>query len=97
MLQATSLFVAIGPNAQALIEEFCQVSGIAAPAMESMRLEAGEALAWRPRVADARPFRLNIAAAAKPGGVGVGAMPSGGVPAPGTPAVAAKRTAGSKD
>jgi hypothetical protein len=71
VLQKTSLLVAIGEQAQALIEEFCQASGVTTPPMDPMRLEAGEALAWRPRVAGAHatddgPFRLNIATAVKP-------------------------------
>jgi HAD superfamily hydrolase (TIGR01484 family) len=119
VLQKTSLLVAIGEQPQALIEEFCQVNGVTAPPMEPIRLEAGEALAWRPRVAgahanatsadcaDAGPFRLNIATAAKPGSVRGGGSPGSvsasgaavaGTPGvAGAPAIAAKRPAGSTD
>lgn len=103
VLQKASLLVAIGEQPQALIEEFCQARGVTPPPMESMRFEAGEALAWRPRVtsahvANGRPFRLNIASVAKPGTVGVGAsacsVPTSSAAVAGT---AAKRTAGSTD
>ncbi|MDB6092004.1 MAG: yhaX [Gammaproteobacteria bacterium] len=74
VLERTTLLVAIGEEWRSMIEEFCQVSGITLPPIEAMRLEAGEALAWRPRVAGARPFRLNIAVATtKPDSVDVGA------------------------
>lgn len=60
VLRATSLFLAIGTTAQALLEEFCRAGGVSVPATKPTRLNSGEALAWRPAVADARPFRLNI-------------------------------------
>jgi hydroxymethylpyrimidine pyrophosphatase-like HAD family hydrolase len=63
-LRAATLFIAIGATARPLLEEFCRASAIQLPPLESTGLEAGEALAWRPHVANARPFRLNIAAAA---------------------------------
>lgn len=62
VLSATSLFIAMGASGQALLEEFCQASGITAPVTKLSLASSGAALAWRPRVANAQPFRLNIAA-----------------------------------
>jgi hydroxymethylpyrimidine pyrophosphatase-like HAD family hydrolase len=62
VLRATSLFLATGATAQALFEEFCRAGGVTAPAAKLTRLNSGEALAWRPSVPNARPFRLNIPA-----------------------------------
>jgi hydroxymethylpyrimidine pyrophosphatase-like HAD family hydrolase len=61
VLQVTSLFVAIGAGAQALLDEFCQASGVARPEGSFPELKKDEVLAWRPATPDARPFRLNIA------------------------------------
>jgi hydroxymethylpyrimidine pyrophosphatase-like HAD family hydrolase len=57
-----SLFIAIGAQGQTLLEEFCQVSGVARPPTRLTRLDEQQALAWRPLVPNAQPFRLNIAA-----------------------------------
>jgi hydroxymethylpyrimidine pyrophosphatase-like HAD family hydrolase len=62
MLRTTTLFIGVGANAPALLEEFCHACGIARPATRITRLNDGEALAWRPLVPNAPPFRLNIAA-----------------------------------
>jgi HAD superfamily hydrolase (TIGR01484 family) len=62
VLRATSLFVALGATAQTLLDEFCQVSGLARPETKFARLASDEALAWRPAVPSAEPFRLNITA-----------------------------------
>lgn len=61
VLRATSLFVAMGVGAQTLLEEFCQVSGLALPAERFTELRKGDLVAWRPATPDAQPFRLNIA------------------------------------
>jgi hypothetical protein len=63
VLQATSLFIALGTAAAAALDEFCQVSGRARPSSAETRitLDDGAALAWRPGEPNARPFRLNIA------------------------------------
>jgi hypothetical protein len=60
VVRATTLFVAIGAQAQTLLEEFCQVRGIARPDNPFAPLKKNEALLWRPG-ANAQPFRLNIA------------------------------------
>ena len=60
LLRSTSLFIAIGPTAHELLEEFSQASGIGHAATKLTGLQAGEALAWRPRARGAQPFRLNI-------------------------------------
>jgi hydroxymethylpyrimidine pyrophosphatase-like HAD family hydrolase len=67
VLRATTLFIAMGASAQALLEEFCQASGITPPATQLAAVRSdGTALAWRPGNANAppgmgQPFRLNIA------------------------------------
>jgi len=61
VLRSTSLVIAIGASRLALLEEFCQVSGINPPATQLAPSSDGAALAWRPKVAGAKPFRLNIA------------------------------------
>jgi hydroxymethylpyrimidine pyrophosphatase-like HAD family hydrolase len=60
VVRATTLFMAIGAEAQALLEEFCQVRGIARPASAASPLRKNQALLWRPG-SDVQPFRLNIA------------------------------------
>jgi len=78
VLRETNLVIALGSKAQALLDEFCQVRGLDRPETRFTTLRDGEALAWWPKVTDARPFRLNIAtpqqdpAAAGGGGSGVG-------------------------
>jgi len=76
VVQATNLVIALGSKAQALLDEFCQVRGIDRPEMRVTTLRDGEALAWWPGKADARPFRLNTATpqqdAATAGGSGSG-------------------------
>ncbi len=64
VLRATSLLIALGEQPQALVEEFCRMSGVMSPPMTALRLEPGEVLAWQPGSVAARPFRLNITAAA---------------------------------
>jgi hypothetical protein len=61
VLRATSLVIALGASGQALLEEFCQVSGVTAPATRLPPVSEGAALAWRPTSPNAQPFRLNIA------------------------------------
>jgi HAD superfamily hydrolase (TIGR01484 family) len=61
VLLATSLVIALGASGQALLEEFCQVSGVTPPATQLPPVSAGAALAWRPKSSNAQPFRLNIA------------------------------------
>lgn len=60
VVRATTLLMAIGAEAQTLLEEFCQVRGIARPDNPFAPLNKNEALLWRPG-AHAQPFRLNIA------------------------------------
>ena len=77
VLRETNLVIALGSKAQALLDEFCQVRGLDRPETRFTTLREGEALAWWPKVTDARPFRLNIATpqqdpAAAGGGSGVG-------------------------
>ena len=62
VLRETSLFIALGASAQALLDEFCQVSGREGPVTKFALPKNGAALAWRPTSPNARPFRLNIAA-----------------------------------
>jgi len=68
VLLATSLVIAMGASGQALLEEFCQASGVTAPATRVSLGGNGTALAWRPRIPNAQPFRLNIAAPQRDGG-----------------------------
>jgi hydroxymethylpyrimidine pyrophosphatase-like HAD family hydrolase len=77
VLHATNLVIALGSNAQALLDEFCQVRGLDRPETQVTTLRDGEALAWFPQTANAQPFRLNSATpqqdpAAAGGGSGVG-------------------------
>jgi len=60
VLRATSLFIAMGGSKQALLEEFCQMSGVSL-APSAAPVSDGVAVAWRPRISGAKPFRLNIA------------------------------------
>ena len=60
VVRATTLFMAIGAEAQSLLDEFCQVRGIARPDGKLAPLKKNEALLWRPGP-NAQPFRLNIA------------------------------------
>jgi HAD superfamily hydrolase (TIGR01484 family) len=62
VLRSTSLFIAVGASGYALLEEFCQVSGVNLPVTQLVPFSDGAALAWRPKVTGAKPFRLNIAA-----------------------------------
>jgi len=66
VLRATTLFIALGTSAQALLEEFCQASGVTPPATKLSAGSDDTALAWRPGSANAQPgmgqpFRINIA------------------------------------
>jgi len=61
VLCATTLIIALGASAQALLEEFCQASGVTPPATPLSARSDGTALAWRPGDANAQPFRINIA------------------------------------
>lgn len=64
VLRATSLVIALGASGQALLDEFCQVSGVTPPATKLPPVSEGAALAWRPgrpMNSNAQPFRLNIA------------------------------------
>jgi len=60
VVRATTLFIGIGAQAQALLDEFCQVRGVARPDTKFAPLKKNEALMWRPGP-NAQPFRLNIA------------------------------------
>ena len=62
VLRETSLFIALGASAQALLDEFCLVSGREGPVTKFALPKNGEALAWRPTSPNAPPFRLNIVA-----------------------------------
>jgi hypothetical protein len=61
VLRATTLVIALGASGQALLDEFCQVSGVTPPATKLPPVSEGAALAWRPTSPNAQPFRLNIA------------------------------------
>jgi hydroxymethylpyrimidine pyrophosphatase-like HAD family hydrolase len=65
-LRAATLFIAIGGTPQPMLQEFCEAAGLALPPMKAARPDSGEALAWRPHVANAQPFRLNIAPTGAP-------------------------------
>ena len=74
VLRATTLFIALGTQAPAALDEFCQVSGRGRPAETRVTVEDGMALAWRPADPNAQPFRLNTAMPQHPpsgGGGGV--------------------------
>ena len=72
VLRSTSLFIAVGASRYALLEEFCQVSGVSLPATQLAPPSDGSALAWRPKITGAKPFRLNIAPPQRePGSVNV--------------------------
>jgi hypothetical protein len=74
VLRATSLFIALGTQAPAALEEFCQVSGRSRPPETRVTVEDGMALAWRASEPNAQPFRLNTATPQHPpagGGGGV--------------------------
>jgi len=80
VLQATSLFIALGTTAPAALDEFCQVSGRARPETR-VTLEEGaagprvlRALAWRPAEPNARPFRLDTATPQHPPSAGPGGV-----------------------
>ena len=62
VLRSTTLFIAMGASGPALLEEYCEVSGVNPPAAPHWASSDGAALAWRPKVTGAKPFRLNIAA-----------------------------------
>jgi HAD superfamily hydrolase (TIGR01484 family) len=63
VLRTTSLFIALGPSGQALLQEFCQASGMTPPAarLPVTASDGAAALAWRPKGPNGRLFRLNIA------------------------------------
>jgi hypothetical protein len=87
--QATTLFIALGRNAQTLLDEFCQVRGVGLPESRVTTLREDEALAWWPAHANAQPFRLNIAVPQQePGAAGGGS----GVGKPGSERAARART-----
>ena len=60
VLAQVNLLLATGDIPERMIEEYCQMTATPAPRMESVGLRTGEALAWRPRVRNAAPFRLRI-------------------------------------
>ena len=43
-----------------MIQELCSLLDIPAPAMDPVGLRVGEAIAWRPQIRNAAPFRLRI-------------------------------------
>ena len=86
VIRATTLFMAIGAEAQALLEEFCQVRGIARPDPPFAPLKKSEALLWRPGP-NAQPLRLNIAS---PQRDAVAVMPRPEVDAPGVEKTSAR-------
>ena len=61
VLRSTSLFIAVGESKDALLEEFCQASGVNPPATRLAPSSDATALAWRPKITGAKPFRLNMA------------------------------------
>jgi HAD superfamily hydrolase (TIGR01484 family) len=73
VLRATSLFIALGTAAPALLAEFSQVSGQARPETQ-VTLDEGAALAWRPGEPNAQPFRLNTATPQHPTSTGSGGV-----------------------
>jgi hypothetical protein len=89
VLQATNLVIALGSNAQALLDEFCQVRGLDGPETQVTTLRDGEVLAWWPQKPNARPFRLNMATPQQdPAAAGDGS----GVGKPGSERAARART-----
>jgi hydroxymethylpyrimidine pyrophosphatase-like HAD family hydrolase len=59
-LAEVNLLIVTGNSPQHMIEEFCEVTGTAAPRMDPVSLRPGEALAWRPQVRNSAPFRVRI-------------------------------------
>jgi HAD superfamily hydrolase (TIGR01484 family) len=59
-LGEVNLLLATGHSPEKIIQEFCQITQTPTPHIDPVNLEAGEVLAWRPRVRSAAPFRLRI-------------------------------------
>jgi hydroxymethylpyrimidine pyrophosphatase-like HAD family hydrolase len=59
-LAAVNLVLATGDSPEKTIQEFCSMTDIPAPGMDPVSLRLGEALAWRPQIRNAAPFRLRI-------------------------------------
>jgi hydroxymethylpyrimidine pyrophosphatase-like HAD family hydrolase len=79
VVKATTLFMAIGAQAHTLLEEFCQMRGVARPDQKFVALKKDQALLWR-LGPESHPFRLNIASPqrdAVPGASSAEAGPSG--------------------
>jgi hydroxymethylpyrimidine pyrophosphatase-like HAD family hydrolase len=70
VLRSTSLIIALGTEGAALLREFAQASGLAAPAMKPLQLSDDGAVAWRPKVPGDEPFRINIALPQRSSGLG---------------------------
>jgi HAD superfamily hydrolase (TIGR01484 family) len=70
VLRSTSLVIALGTEGTTLLREFARVSGMAAPSVKLNQLSADEAVAWRPNVPGAEPFRINIAMPQQANGLG---------------------------
>ena len=59
-LADVNLLIATGNSPERMIQEFCEMTQVPAPRMDPVRLQPGEALAWRPHDRNAAPFRLRI-------------------------------------
>jgi HAD superfamily hydrolase (TIGR01484 family) len=59
-LGAVNLLLATGHSPEELIQEFCQMTALPVPRLGPRVLQAGEALAWRPRERSATPFLLRV-------------------------------------
>jgi len=59
-LDEVTLLLAAGDAPEQRIQEFCEITKTQAPRIDSVSLQTGEVLAWRPRNRSAAPFRLSI-------------------------------------
>ena len=59
-LAEVNLLLATGHSPQQMIQEFCHMTQTPAPRVDPVSLRPGEALAWRPQVRNAAPFRIRI-------------------------------------
>jgi hypothetical protein len=66
VLRATTLVIALGASGQALLEEFCQVSGVTPPATRLPPVSEGAALAWRPERSGGNPEKPQRGDAGRP-------------------------------
>jgi hypothetical protein len=70
VLNSTTLVIALGTEGTTLLREFAEASGSAAPATKLTQLSAVAAVAWRPQIPGAEPFRINIAVPQQSNGLG---------------------------